>query len=418
VTAVLFEECAIVDVDAGTSTADGCVLVEGNTIVEAGAAGAFPVPPDARRIDLGGRFISPGLINCHVHFGLVLPGAAGDLLHQETDAAHALRMASNARQTLEIGVTAVRLVGERPYTDLDLRSSIAKGETPGPRVYTAGPLLISTGGHGWELDGTLEADGADGFRRAARTQLRHGVDLLKISVSGGIAGENEAIADPQMEPEEIRAVTGVAHARGKKVAAHAGPPRVVETAVECGVDTIEHGYFLDRPAVETIVAHEAWLVPTVNVSRASEFYARIGAPDWMISRALEAGEHHWAALEEAISGGVQIAMGTDMMPQEPFDGTTVTARELEFYVEAGMTAAEALRSATSNAAAMLGVDTIGRIRKGNRADLIVLDADPTLDISAVREVRLVMADGTIARNDLSTDGMAAGSPSRVVTAGR
>jgi imidazolonepropionase-like amidohydrolase len=154
----------------------------------------------------------------------------------------------------------------------------------------------------------------------------------------------------------------------------------------------------------------------VNVSRASEFYARIGAPDWMIARALEAGERHWAALKEAIRDGVPIAMGTDMMPQEPFDGTTVTARELEFYVEAGMTAAEALRSATSNAAAMLGVDTIGRIRKGNRADLIVLDRDPTLDISAVRDIRLVVADGRIARNDLSTDGVAAGSTSHVAAA--
>jgi imidazolonepropionase-like amidohydrolase len=400
-TAVLFEDCAIVDVDAGNSTPDGSVLVDGNLIAEAGPAGSFPLPPDVRRLNLGGRFLSPGLINCHVHFGLVLPGAAGAALREESDAAHALRMSANASQTLEIGVTTVRLVGERPYTDLDIRASIAKGETPGPRVYTAGPLLISTGGHGWELDGTLEADGADGFRRAARTQLRHGVDLLKISVSGGIAGENEAIADPQMEPEEIRAVTGVAHARGKKVAAHAGPPRVIELAVECGVDTIEHGYFLDQAAVQAMVEHGTWLVPTVNVSRATEFYSRIGAPDWMVARALEAGERHWAALKQAIADGVLIAMGTDMMPQEPFDGTSVTARELEFYVEAGMSPPEALRTATSNAAAMLAVDAIGRIRKGNRADLIVLDRDPTVDISAVRDVRFVMADGRIVKDSFT-----------------
>jgi imidazolonepropionase-like amidohydrolase len=399
-TPVLFEHCAIVDVDAGISRAGGCVLVGGSTIVDAGPKDSFPVPPDVSRIDLGGRYISPGLINCHVHFGLVLPGTAGDALHGESDAAHALRMAANARQTVQIGVTTVRLVGERPYSDLDIRSSIARGETVGPRVFTAGPLLIATGGHGWELDGTLEANGADGFRQAARTQLRHGVDLLKISVSGGIAGENEAISDPQMEPEEIRAATGAAHARGKKVAAHAGPPRVIELAVTCGVDTIEHGYFLDQAAVETMIAHDTWLVPTVNVSRATEFYARIGAPDWMVARALEAGEQHWSALQAAIAAGVSIAMGTDMMPHEPFDGTTVTSRELEFYVEAGMRPAEALRSATSNAAAMLGVDTIGRIGRGNKADLIVVDRDPTVDISALRDIRFVMADGRIVRNEL------------------
>ena len=115
------------------------------------------MPPDAVRIDLGGRYVSPGLINCHVHFGLVLPGTAGDALRGESDAARALRMAANARQTLQIGVTTVRLVGERPHTDLDIRSSVARGDTPGPRVYTAGPLLIATGGHGWELDATLGA---------------------------------------------------------------------------------------------------------------------------------------------------------------------------------------------------------------------------------------------------------------------
>jgi imidazolonepropionase-like amidohydrolase len=399
-TALLLEHCAIVDVDSGSATPGGSVLVDRGTIAEVGPSGSFPVPADSRTLDIGGLFVAPGLINCHVHFGLVLPGAAGDALRDESDAARALRMAANARQTLDIGVTTVRLVGERPYTDLDIRSSIARGETSGPRVFTAGPLLISTGGHGWELEGTLEADGADGFRRAARTQLRHGVDLLKISVSGGIAGENEAIADPQMEPDEIRAVTSVAHARGHKVAAHAGPPRVIELAVECGVDTIEHGYFLDRAAISLMVEHGTWLVPTVNVSRATEFYSRIGAPDWMIARALQAGEQHWAALQEAISAGVSIAMGTDMMPQEPFDGTTVTVRELEFYVDAGMTPTEALRTATSNAASMLGVDTIGRIRRGNRADLIAVASDPTVDISALRDVRLVVANGNVVRHQL------------------
>ncbi|MFN8222002.1 MAG: amidohydrolase family protein [Gaiellales bacterium] len=397
---LVLENCALVDVDRGVSTGGARIVVEGNTITAAGPADAVSSPADARRLDLGGRYVAPGLINCHVHFGLILPGAAGDALRGESDAARALRMASNARQTLEIGVTTVRLVSERQYTDLDLRASIARGETVGPRIFTAGPLLIATGGHGWELDGTLQADGADGFLKAARTQLRHGVDLLKISVSGGIAGENEAIADPQMEAEEIRAVTRAAHARGKKVAAHAGPPRVIELAVECGVDTIEHGYFLDAQAIETMNAHGAWLVPTVNVSRATEFYERIGAPAWMVARALEAGKQHWAALEQAIAGGVAIALGTDMMPQEPFDGTNVTARELEFYVEAGMTAAEALRSATASAAAMLGVDTIGRVRPGCRADLIVLDDDPTVDISAVRNVRLVMSDGRLAHDPL------------------
>jgi imidazolonepropionase-like amidohydrolase len=394
-TGLLLENCNVVDVRAGSSLADAAVLLDGERIAAAGPRSEVEAPADIQRLDLGGAYVAPGLINCHVHFGLVLPGEEGDRLRGETDAELALRMAENAAGTLRAGVTTVRLLAERPYVDIALRQSIARKQTLGPRVLTAGPILTSTGGHGWELGWSVEADGADGFRAATRAQIKHGVDWVKIGISGGIAGANEAIADAQMTAEEMLAVTETAHARGRRVAAHAGPAAVIATAVECNVDTIEHGYFLTDEVAALMARSGAWLVPTINVSRAVEFFRKIGAPPWMVERALAAGELHWAGLRSAIANGVRIAMGTDMMPHEPFGGTSVTVRELEFYVEAGMTPASALRAATCEAAEMLGLDEVGEIKAGAAADLIAVAGDPTDDISSLRDLRQVISQGRV-----------------------
>jgi imidazolonepropionase-like amidohydrolase len=393
---LLLTNANLVDVRTGTVTADAAVAVDAGRIGAVGprATLAADTAASARVLDLEGAYVLPGLINCHVHFGLVLPGTQGERLRGETESALALRMAANAAETLRAGVTTVRLVGERPYADLALRHSIERGETLGPRVLSAGPLLVSVGGHGWELPGSLQASGAEDFRRRAREQLKHGTDWLKISVSGGIAGENEAIADAQMTGEEIRAVVETAHARGRKVAAHAGPPAVIRLAVEQGVDSIEHGYFLDDETTAFMAARGAWLVPTINVSRALAFFERIGAPTWMIEKALAAGELHWAGLQAAIRNGVRIALGTDMMPHEPFDGTSVTVRELEFMAEAGMSSREALQAATIRAAELLGIDDdVGTLEPGKRADLIAVVANPVDDVSALRHLRAVVAHG-------------------------
>jgi imidazolonepropionase-like amidohydrolase len=394
-TGLLLENCSLVDVRAGSSLADAAVLLDGDRIAAAGPRAEVEAPADVERLDLGGAYVAPGLINCHVHFGLLLPGEEGDRLRGETDAELVLRMAADAAATLRAGVTTVRLLGERPYVDIALRESIARKQTLGPRVVTSGPVLTSTGGHGSELDSCIEADGADGFRAATRTQIKHGVDWVKIGISGGIAGPNEAIADAQMTAEEMLAVTETAHARGKRVAAHAGPAAVIATAVECGVDTIEHGYFLTDEVAALMARSGVWLVPTINVTRAADFFRKIGAPPWMVERALAAGELHWAGLRSAIANRVRIAMGTDMMPHEPFDGTSVTVRELEFYVDAGMTPAAALRTATCEAAEMLGLDEVGEVRAGAVADLIVVARDPTGDISALRDVRQVISQGRV-----------------------
>lgn len=401
----LLVNCAVFDPADDALRPDQGLLIDGCRIhtvgdVDAVVAEAASVGPD-EVWDLDGAYVLPGLMNMHVHLGLRLPGMS-DLV-DETVPARALRMARNARETLHAGITTVRLVAEYAQTDFALRTAIERGHVDGPRIFTAGAAIICTGGHGHGSAGGIEADGPDEVRKAVRSQLKLGADLIKVMISGGIAGKNETIDTAQLDDDELRAVANVAHAWGKKVAAHAGPAPVISAAIDAGIDCIEHGYFLTPEVAAKMADAGTWLVPTIVVSRCPDFYAKIGAPAWMVERALgTAGPRHFAALQAAIEAGVRIAMGTDMLPAEPFDETNATVREMEFMVDAGMSSAEVVRSATSRAAELLGVEQeLGRPAPGMLADLLVVGDDPTKDISALRDVRLVMKDGAIVRREQS-----------------
>jgi imidazolonepropionase-like amidohydrolase len=348
--------------------------------------------------DLSGAVVIPGLINAHQHFGLALPGPLAASAGAAGPAEMVLRMADAARRTLLSGVTTVRLVGERGFNDIALRSAIAVGSVVGPRVLTACHALCCTGGHGHGID-AVEADGADGFRRAVREQLRAGADLIKVCISGGIAGEFEKIDTPQLTDDEMAAVIDTAHAWGRVVTAHAGPAEAVERAVRLGLDGVEHGYRLTEGVCELMAAQQVWYTPTITVSRCEAFYKAIGVPPWMLDRALAAGPDHWQSLQWAVAAGVPIAMGTDMPAYVDFDGTTATVREMEFMVDAGMTAASVLASATSRAARCLGRSDVGSIQVDARADLLVLDGDPLAEISALRDIHCVIKDGMVYRDD-------------------
>ncbi|TCO45267.1 metal-dependent hydrolase family protein [Actinocrispum wychmicini] len=359
----------------------------------------------ARFVDLAGDYVLPGLVNMHVHLGLGLPGDLADSVHRSNLAELVLLMADSARRTLRSGVTTVRLVGESRYADFALRKAINAGAVDGPRIFTAGHALCCTGGHGWDAD-ALEADGADGFRRATRQQIRAGADLIKVCISGGIAGEHERIDTPQLGDDEMAAVIGVAHDWDRKVTAHAGPSEAIRRAIELGLDCVEHGYELTPEVTRLMAERDVWYVPTIVVSRCKEFFEANRVPTWMIDRALAAGPRHWESLQNAIRDGVPMALGSDMPPHAPFDGTTATVRELEFMVEAGMPTLAALRAATSRPAEWLGAqDRIGAVEAGKQADLIVLRADPTRDISALRTLHLVMKGGAVYRDD---NGLTAG----------
>lgn len=374
------------------------ILVDADGVIAGvGATGTLDAG-DARVIDLAGRVLSPGLINMHVHLGLALPGTAGAEIASKGDPDLLLVMADSARRTLHAGITTARLVGESRYLDFALRRGIDAGIVAGPRLYTAGHALCCTGGHGWESD-ALEGDGADDLRRLTRLQIRHGADLIKVCISGGIAGEHEQIDTPQLTDDEMAAVIQTAHDWGRKVTAHVGPSETLRRAIELGLDCVEHGYELTREVTDLMSERGVWYVPTITVSRCEEFFDAQGVPSWMKERALGAGPRHWESLENAIASGVRIAMGTDMPPAADFDGTTATVREMEFMVDAGMTSLDVMRSATSYAAELLGADDLGVVEVGARADFIATDADPTADVAALRGIDWVMQGGAVLRDD-------------------
>lgn len=394
----VFTGATIVDLDAGTHRPGWAVGVQDGTVVAAGPADEVlgATGAGAQVVDLGGGYVLPGLINCHVHLDLGLPGPT--FVHDEPADARVLRAMVNGQRALASGTTTVRLTGTKDHVEFSLRRLIDGGQVVGPRIFTAGFGITSTGGHGHTS--FLEADGPAAFRRAARQQMAIGADLIKICVSGGIAGRHESGHDTQLFADEMAAAIGVAHQWGKHVTAHAGPSDGITTAIEQGIDCIEHGYYLDGATTELMAERGVWLVPTIGVSRCGEFYERIGAPCWMLEKGLASAEEHWQALQHAIAAGVRLAMGTDMYPHEPLEGTTATVRELEWYQDAGLSPLEALRTATTNPAELLRRSgTLGTLAVGAAADLVVVDEDPLVDVGALRGIRYVAKAGQVVRDD-------------------
>lgn len=387
----------VVATDGGPAIPDAVVLITGDRIVKVGPAASTAVPPDANIIGMKGKWLIPGLMNMHVHLGLKLPGAAGDSLANETDTQEVLRMAGNARLSLLSGVTTLRLVGEDHGTDFALRSAIDRGEVLGPRIKTAGEVIVPTGGHG-----SLEADGPYALAHVVREQIKNGADWIKIAISGGISDVRGSISAAPMTDEEMSTLIEVAHRNGIKVTAHNGSNEAARQALKFGIDGFEHGYHLDASVLKEMKAKGVWLVPTIVVTQpgALEFYRKIGSPPWYLERVKITGADHWAMLQNAIRMGVKIALGTDQFPFEPNDGTTATIAEAELYVKAGMTPLQALQSATTQAATMLGMDSdVGSISAGKFADIDALDADPLKDIRALRTIDFVMKGGIVVRDD-------------------
>lgn len=387
----------VVAIDGGAPIRDATVLIEGDRIAQVGPSSSITVPAGAKVVPMQGKWLVPGLMNMHVHFGLKLPGAAGNALVNETDAEQALRMADNARRSLLAGVTTVRLTAEDHGNDFALKRAIEAGQTDGPRIESAGELIVPTGGHGF-----LEADGPAEFSKAARTQIKRGASWIKIAISGGISDTHGSISAAPMTDAELSTLIEVAHRNGVKVTAHNGSTEAAKQALKFGIDCFEHGYHLDQDILKEMKAKGVWLVPTIVVSQpgAYEFYRKIGSPDWYLDRVASTGKDHWAMLQNAIRMGVNIALGTDQFPFEPNGGTTATVAEAELYVKAGMTPLQALQAATIQPAKMLGLDKdVGRIKPGQYADIVAVAADPTADIAALRGISFVMKGGTVYRDD-------------------
>lgn len=391
----------VVNLDGGAAIENAVVVIEGTKIAAIGPAASTKVPAGAEIIHANGAWLLPGLMNMHVHLGLKLPGKMQAELMDETVPEMTLRMAAAAREALYAGVTTIRLTGDQDHTGIALKKAIARGEVEGPRIFSAGDSVAITAGHGSKQGKTY--DGPYELVKAVRAEIGAGATWVKIAISGGIATDGGDIAESLMTPDEIAAVVDAAHRFGVKVAAHSGSSAATTTAVDAGVDSIEHGYTLDRTVLKKMAKQGTWLVPTIVVSQPATqpYFEKIGSPDWYLKRRDSVGKVHWKALQMAIEEGVSIALGTDQLPSEPNDGTTSTVREAEYYVAAGMTPVQALRSATIAPATMLGIAAeTGSLEPGKLADIVAVAADPSKDISALRNILLVVKTGTVYRNEL------------------
>ena len=398
----------VVDVEAGEIIRDAVVLIEGETISKIGRSGEVEIPREAETIRLEERWLLPGLMNMHVHLGLILPGKMAADLANETEAELALRMANNARKSLYAGTTTVRLPGVNTgpneqlvsHADFAVKRAIERREIEGPRIFTAGIPIIPTGGHGSER-GKKGIDGEQEIREHVRAQIGEGASWIKLMISRGIASRRGDIAKADISLEEMKITVEEAHRRGAKVTAHNGSPIAAMEAMDAGIDGFEHGYFFTGEVFRRMKREGVWYVPTIVVAQEGvmEFFEKIGSPDWYLERVRMVGKRHWQALQTAIEVGVDIAMGSDQLPYEANSGTVASIRETELYVKAGMTPLEALQAATLNPARMLEEERLGSLAPGKFADIIAVAENPLENISALRSIGFVMKGGKLIRHD-------------------
>lgn len=374
------------------------VLVRGDRIEAVGPADRVTPPAGARRIDLAGATLMPGMIEGHTHLFLHPYDETpwNDQVLKESASLRTARAVNHARATLRAGFTTARDLGTEGagFADHGLRQAIEQGIVPGPRLLIASKAIVATGSYGpsgyateWPVPkGAEEADGADGLTRAARDQIGHGADWIKVYADyrWGPRGE----ARPTFSEAELRTLVEVAAASGVKVAAHAGTAEGMRRAVRAGVATIEHGDAGDADIWRLMAERQVGLCPTMAAVQAIARYSGWKDGDTPTPRMTQKRD----GLRAAIAAGVPICVGGDTGVFAHGDN----AWEIELLVAAGMTPAAALRAATSGNAKMLGLDDrLGAIRKGWFADLVAVDGDPTRDIHAVRTVRMVMQAGRL-----------------------
>jgi imidazolonepropionase-like amidohydrolase len=360
-------------------------------------------------IDLRDKFVLPGLVDLHVH--LTAEYSADVRLRRviEDEADVALRGAMYARRTLEAGFTTVRDLGGSSAV-FALRDAIANGEVPGPRMFVAGNALTITGGHGDRTSGYREdlfdapgpyqgvADGPYAARAAVRAQVKLGADWIKVHATGGVLDVVASGTDQQFKDDELQEIVSTAHMLGRKVAAHAHGAGGLNAALRAGVDTIEHGTFLDAESIELFKKTGAWYVPTVIAGKTVEERAKIPGffPPAIAEKARTVGPHIQDALRRALAGGVKIGFGTDAGVYPHGEN----AREFQYMVEAGMTPAAAIESATKSAAIVLGIDDeIGTLEVGKRADLVATRRNPIVDVMELQRIVFVMRGGTVYRRE-------------------
>jgi imidazolonepropionase-like amidohydrolase len=351
-----------------------------------------PNPSDGVSTDFGEATILPGLVDAHVHLSFDASPDIGTLARSDTPTRAALRSAMNARRHLEAGVTAVRDLGSPQGVVVDVARAVGTPLLPtAPTIVAAGQVLTITGGHGFFMG--REVDGPDAFRSGARAEIKAGARALKVIATGGVITEQGTPGATAMTLPELFAAVEEAHKAGLRVAAHAHGTEGIKNALRARVDTIEHASYLDDEAIEVFLEGDAWMVSTLIASeRLMPHLDDPEMPAHVRDKIRDHTSHEAASLERAIEAGVRIAAGTDAgTGYNPHGGLPEQVALLERH---GMSPERALTAATHDAAYAVGLaETHGRLVAGRRADLLVVNGDPSTDLAALRNVRAVYLAG-------------------------
>jgi imidazolonepropionase-like amidohydrolase len=394
---------------AGVAHKDQLIVIRGERIESVGDASRESVPAGAEVIDLSDATVLPGLIDSHTHIFLqgedpAEGGYDAQLLFHGL-AFRAARATVSARRALEQGFTTIRDVETEGagYGDVGIKEAIEQGYIPGPRMFVVTRAISSTGGYALEgyapevqvPKGVQIVDGPVEARKAAREQLDHGADWIKVYMThrSWIGKNGELVSQPTLTLEELRAIVDEAHGWGRKVACHAYGGIGLRRALDGGCDSIEHGLELDDAAIAQMRKQGTWYCPTLAVYY--DDWAPADTPDGQRDR--KRVEVHIPSFQKAMKAGVRIVFGTDV---GGFAWTEPEAREFKSMVDAGMSPAEAIRSATSSAAEMLDMaGSIGTLAPGAYADVIAVAGDPLKDVTELERVTFVMKAGRIFKNE-------------------
>lgn len=405
--ATLIHAGKIITAEDNKILTDHTIVIEQDKIT-AVEAGFRTAETDDIVIDLKQHTVMPGLMDMHTHFYTQFSPSVYSEGFTMNEADYALRGATFAEKTLMSGFTTVRELGDNNQISVALKKAIAKGYIKGPRIYAAGKSIATTGGHADPTNGlayALMADpgpkegvinGPDDARKAVRQRYKEGSDLIKITATGGVLSVAKSGSNPQFTDEELAAIVSTAKDYGMKVAVHAHGKEGMERAIRAGVDSIEHGTYMDKNTMSMMRKQGTYFVPTISAGKWAEEKSRIAGffPDLVRPKAATIGGRIQQTFADAYKAGVKIAFGTDAGVYEHGNNW----REFIYMTEAGMPALEAIHSATIEGARLLGVaDELGSIKAGKLADIVAVQGDPLQDINLMGKISFVMKAGQIYR---------------------